>query len=347
MDLSAVEVVAAAEAMICAVAVSVFVLYSTVVRALRRREQTRITDATRRVILWIMQEDDTEPPALALRPRALIRLVMDLAPSIEGRMLDRLAQLAEAAGVAATARRWCSSRRWQTRLRGARVLSAVGGGSDVMLGLFADRHPIVRVQAAEWAAQHPSPAGVLRLVRMLDDDVVYCRFAVRDALIRVGPDAVDALAQRLALVANPGLGSALAAAAAIADPRFYEPALALCGHGSPQIRSQALDLVVRLGGEAAGESCVRALADPEPGPRTAAAMGLGRLGLWSAAPALGGLLRDPVWDVRQQAALALRSVGAVGVLMLRRALDDEDRFASDIARQVLDLPAGPVLLEQQ
>jgi hypothetical protein len=42
--------------------------------------------------------------------------------------------------------------------------------------------------------------------------------------------------------------------------------------------------------------------------------------------------------VRSQSALALRRLGAPGELMLRRALDDADRFAADIARQVLDAP---------
>jgi hypothetical protein len=34
----------------------------------------------------------------------------------------------------------------------------------------------------------------------------------------------------------------------------------------------------------------------------------------------------------------MRRLGSPGLLMLRRALDDPDRFAADIARQVLDMP---------
>ena len=42
--------------------------------------------------------------------------------------------------------------------------------------------------------------------------------------------------------------------------------------------------------------------------------------------------------VRRNAALALRSVGSAGELLLGRALREADEFARDIARQTLDLP---------
>ncbi|MCA1689563.1 MAG: HEAT repeat domain-containing protein [Actinobacteria bacterium] len=51
-----------------------------------------------------------------------------------------------------------------------------------------------------------------------------------------------------------------------------------------------------------------------------------------------GRLRDPAWEVRRAAALALRSFGSPGVLLLRRALKDSDGHARDMARQTLDLP---------
>jgi HEAT repeat protein len=80
------------------------------------------------------------------------------------------------------------------------------------------------------------------------------------------------------------------------------------------------------------------LDDPEPSVRAAAAVALGRLGHWPAAPAIAARLRDPVWVVRRDAALALRGLGPAGELLLERALRDEDGFARDMARQTLDLP---------
>ena len=49
-------------------------------------------------------------------------------------------------------------------------------------------------------------------------------------------------------------------------------------------------------------------------------------------------LRDPSWRVRRDAAVALRTLGGPGRMMLERALRDEDGFARDMARQTLDLP---------
>jgi hypothetical protein len=44
--------------------------------------------------------------------------------------------------------------------------------------------------------------------------------------------------------------------------------------------------------------------------------------------------------VRQRAGLALKAIGAPGIITLRQALEDPDPFARDMARQVLDLPGS-------
>jgi hypothetical protein len=43
-------------------------------------------------------------------------------------------------------------------------------------------------------------------------------------------------------------------------------------------------------------------------------------------------------EARRSAAVALRLMGASGRVHLRQALGDEDPFAADMARHVLDLP---------
>ena len=68
--------------------------------------------------------------------------------------------------------------------------------------------------------------------------------------------------------------------------------------------------------------------------------GLGALGHWPSSPLLADSLGDPAWEVRRAAGLALDRLGGPGQLYLRRALDSTDRFARDMARQVLDR-AGP------
>ena len=59
---------------------------------------------------------------------------------------------------------------------------------------------------------------------------------------------------------------------------------------------------------------------------------------WQAGTLLAERLRDERWRVRREAGLALRALGAPGTLFLRRALKGDDRFAADMAQQVLDLP---------
>ena len=81
------------------------------------------------------------------------------------------------------------------------------------------------------------------------------------------------------------------------------------------------------------------LVDDNSSVRAAAAESLGRMHHWQAASKLADGLRDPTWRVRRGAGLALRAIGAPGVLFLRRALSGDDQFAADMAQQVLDLPA--------
>ena len=75
------------------------------------------------------------------------------------------------------------------------------------------------------------------------------------------------------------------------------------------------------------------LRHPEPTVRAAAARALGKLGEWPSAPARAQALRDA-------ARLGLRSLGSPGILLLRRSLSDEDQFAREISRQVLEIPAS-------
>jgi HEAT repeat protein len=138
--------------------------------------------------------------------------------------------------------------------------------------------------------------------------------------------------------------AALVVAVGLAEPRLLTPALCLCRDPSPRVRALAATLLGALGGSAGVEDLTALLTDPTPAVRAAAARALGRLGHWPAAPALAPLLRDRVWAVRREAALALHVLGAPGLLFLRRYLADADRFAADMARQVLDLPEATELM---
>ena len=292
----------------------------------------------------------------------LLDLFAELVPSLTGAPRLALTEAARKLGVVDLAEQWCRARSWRRRLRGARLLTLLGGGGGVMPALLADPHVEVRAQAAEWAADHPEPAVARTLVAMLADPRGLARFTVMDSLIRLGPAAHEPLAAAIADGAgapddaragaadNARVGgadgareggvvaAALEVGAAIGDPRLAGPALARLDDGDPAIRARAVALLAAVGGAEHAATVAGRLDDEAEEVRAAAAVALGRLGHAQAAPALAARLADPSWLVRRNAALALRHLGASGELLLRRALRADDRFASDMARQTLDLP---------
>jgi HEAT repeats len=130
---------------------------------------------------------------------------------------------------------------------------------------------------------------------------------------------------------------ALRVAAGMGDPELAAAALGRVADADPRVRAGAARLLGGAGGEAAVEALERLIADCDAGVRAAAAGSLGRLH-WPAGARPAAALRDPAWDVRRQAALALRAFGPFGEVLLRRALHDEDRFARDMAELALGLP---------
>jgi hypothetical protein len=279
--------------------------------------------------------------ALDALPRRLqVRVFLELAPQITGGGRLRLARLADALMLRERAEARTRSIRWWRRVHAVRFLHATGGGETVVPGLLEDRHPAVRAAAVEWSADHANPDLVRRLVALLPRPDRFGGFVLRDTLIRIGPGAVPALAAYLERQNGEATVAALDVAAALPDPRYAPAARRLAGDPDALVRRRACAVLAALGGEAAVEVLRARLDDPDAGVRAASAAALGRLGHWASAPALARLLRDPAWPVRSGAAHALRALGSPGLLYLRRALADPDRFAADIARQVLETPTG-------
>jgi HEAT repeat protein len=267
-----------------------------------------------------------------------VDLFAELAQSVAGAPRSALAETAAELGVIERAEGWCASRWWRRRLRGARLLTTLGGGDEAVPPLLSDPRPEVRAQAAEWAAGHGSDETVRRLTAMLDDPLGLARFTVMDSLIRLGAAAVEPLRDTIATADGRAAAAALRVGAAIGDPRLAPAARERLDDADPAVRAWAVRLAGAVGGDENAAAVVERLADPSDDVRAAAAIALGRLGHWPAAPALAERLGDPAWEVRRNAALALRVLGPAGELLLGRALREEDRFARDIARQTLDLP---------
>jgi hypothetical protein len=343
MDERLLVPIAVVEIALVAVALVVLIGHAGGVAAWRRWHGPRLVRAAATLAAAIdgaapSRDDMAEFAALPVR--AQIGVVSDLGESLGGVQKQRLAGLAAEVGLMQKAERWCLSRRWGIRLRGVRLLTLLEGGQTVVPPLLDDVRPEVRAQAAQWAGDHPEPEVIDRLIAMLADPETICRFTVQDSLLRVGRAGAEPLLRFLSNANGSAAAEALEVAAGIADARFLAPALDLCGASDARTRALAATLAGSVGGAQASAALVELLADCDPEVRAAAAKALGNLGHWPAAGTLAICLRDPSWQVRRAAAVALRALGGAGMMMLRRARSDGDRFARDMARQVLELPGG-------
>ncbi|HUP21064.1 MAG TPA: HEAT repeat domain-containing protein [Gemmatimonadota bacterium] len=285
----------------------------------------------------------TEAAVRSLSLNRQMLLLARVGRQISGRQRSLLAELARTTGLYQRAEADCGSMRWSRRLRGADVLTLLGGGEGAMTSLLRDPSVYVRTQAAEWAVGQPSPAVLEALLDLLDDPDSGARFAAADAVLRVGTPVVGAIAERLARTPSSGSARAgttrlLDVAAGIRDTSFIPPALRLSRAEDPGVRARAVALLGLVGGEDAVTRAEELLDDPVARVRAAAVRALGNLGYWPAAPEVGGRLGDESWDVRREAGLALRAMGSPGQLVLRRATREGDPFAADMARLTLALP---------
>jgi len=210
----------------------------------------------------------------------------------------------------------------------------------LVLKLLADPHPAVRAQAAEWAAVQPSPEVISAMLTLLADPATQARFAVQNALLRMGGTIAGPLTSFLETHTGRAAEAGLRVAESVAEPSFAPAAQRLSRDDDAGIRVAAAKLLGAIGDAPAAQRLIDMLRDGESRVRAAAANALGRMQYWAAGSLLSDCLRDPAWRVRKEAGLALRAIGAPGTLFLRRALKSDDRFAADMAQQVLDLPAA-------
>ena len=268
---------------------------------------------------------------------SVIALVREMSQSLRGEEDPTIRLLAWDLDIVQRAVRLIESRFWWRRLEGTRLLTLFDEARRLRPALPEDRHPLVRAQAAEWAWQNATQAEITALVGLLSDRDGLARHSARDTLIRLGPDASPALAHELSSAHGVEAVPLLEVAGAINDPRLLPEALGLLSDDDSLARALAARLLGSLGGAEAIDEMEELLDDSDPAVRAAAAHGLGQLGYWPVGSRLAARLEDRSWDVRRSAGLALRSIGAPGVLLLRRATGSTDPFAADMARQVLDL----------
>jgi hypothetical protein len=309
---------------------------------LHLRRQARLLGEARQRLARILTRStvDTEDiQAVKRLPRRVQKAAfLEISQNIAGTGMEKLRFVAGEISLLERAKTFCRSRLWSRRLTGARFLARMDVSDPLVEELLRDPHPAVRAQAAEWAAAHPTIPVVAEMLDMLADPATVARFAVQDALLRMGTMIVDPLVEFLGTHSGEAAESGLRLAESLAGPTFLPAGIRFSSSDDPALRTNAANLLGAIGDASATARLIQMLSDPYADVRAAAARGLGRMRHWPAASELAKTLCDTAWLVRRESALALRAVGAPGVLLLRRALKGSDAFAADMARMTLDLP---------
>jgi hypothetical protein len=312
-------------AMLIAITSAILVVLATVwmsslIRAHRVRIEPSLSKARLSIIMSLSGVESTADDELShlgwFSKRYIIGVMLDLAPSVTGTSRSILVSLGETVGVVQKARRNVYSRRWGARLYAARVLTAFGVESDALCQLLVDRAPEVRAQASAWVVVTPNPQAIELLVGLLADPDGLCRFAARDALVRIGLQASQPLLRALDSADVEVTNQILEVAAAMGDGRFFPAAMVCTRASESSTRALAAEVLACTGDRSAGHSLVGLLQDDSEDVVVAAAAGIAKLSYWPGASAIEPLLSSPSWVLRKQASITLLGLGAPGTVLL-------------------------------
>lgn len=232
------------------------------------------------------------------------------------------------------------SRRPITRGRAAFLLSRPGTAAAVerLAPLLRDPDPDVRLVACSGLARVATP----RAAELLIHGLAAGALPPERIIERLGaPWAVETILATLKSGAGrPELEASLARALGLAgDPRAAAPLVGLLDDDSVEVRISAARALGRVGGPECAPALIAALSSEAWAVRAQAAKSLGAIGADAALGPLEDRLSDRAWWVRANAARALRELGDPGIEALGRAVEHDDRYAADRAREQLALHA--------
>jgi hypothetical protein len=230
------------------------------------------------------------------------------------------------------------SRRAITRARAAHLLSRPGTAAAVeqLAPLLSDPDPDVRLVACSGLARAATPRAAEVLISGLAAEALPPERIIE----RLGaPWAVETILATLRNGPAPMDASLVRALGIAGDPRAAGPLADLLRSESIEVRISAARSLGRVGGPACVPALVEALSSEVWAVRAQAAKSLGALGAADALAPLERCLSDRAWWVRANAARALRELGDPGIEVLRRAVEHDDRYAADRAREQLALHA--------
>ena len=171
-----------------------------------------------------------------LRHDVQVTVFLETSRNLTGSGKERLRFVAHEVLLIDRARKLCESRLWTRRLRGARLLSRMDVADPIVVKLLSDKNAAVRAQAAEWAATQPSPPLIATMLTMLADPATQARFAVQDALLRMGSIVTEPLAAFLETHTDPLPNPGCVWPERSETPRFSRPQIV-----SPPMKTLAFE----------------------------------------------------------------------------------------------------------
>ena len=274
----------------------------------------------------------------------LIGLVAQIAEEFGESARQKLIYIFETTGmhhlVLKELKQLSQSKSWHKRQRTATYLPYIAINQVIvtpLLHALRDKVLMVRFSAAHSLAKIKATEAIVPILENLALPAQWPIERTIEILNEMGSDAVATLVEYLSFPGAKLDGKIYAISAlGMQHTRIALPAiLTHLNHSNKEIRIHSARALGNIGASEALSALCETMHDSEWEVRAACARSLGLLKEKGALPFLVEGLGDPAWWVRYNSADSLAELGEAGVQALKEAFTNDDQFARDISRLVL------------
>lgn len=271
--------------------------------------------------------------------RVLLPILLQLALDLRGEEATRVSELAEASGLGRAQRRRLRSvlsTRRSDAVKNLGLLRSVEALPRLLRLLERDPRREVRIAAA-WAigelGGRDAVQGLLGVLEAPDPGLVR---RAQEVLIEAAPDtAMEVVAFARRTESASARCAAVELLGALRDPLASGYLLERVADADAELRTKVIKAAAAIADPRFAEVFRGLLRDPAWSVRCQAATGLGNIGATDAIAELAAALGDEAWWVRFNAASSLAELGSPGRAALAEATTDADPVRSEVARYVL------------